>query len=136
MLYKAKNKNFNQLVSTPLLVDKLEPDNWDDWWNIWEDHSKTLYKTQSTPNGEVGYTGFNTGIEIWQGLDLFASDEHKNPWTCPSISGKKYFPKMFETIYNLRKVKKDFSFGRVLFFEEFFQISLIAKFHENKDFII
>lgn len=117
MLTKHSNKCFSSLVSTPLLIEKIKPDNWDLWWNLWGKHSHNLNKIKETANGKVGYKGYNSGIEIWQGLDLYVKNEHNTPWECPYINGETYFPEMFRVIKRIpvdiqrvRVVKNNTSF--------------------------
>ena len=59
---------------TPLLVPKITPNNWDEWWDIWNKHSDLVTKAHQNHND---YTG------QWRGLDIFTRLDIKNIYSAP-----------------------------------------------------
>jgi hypothetical protein len=50
------------IISAPLNFPKIEPDNWDEWWNVWNTESKVVFKTSTT---------HNSLSSPWTGLDIY-----------------------------------------------------------------
>lgn len=50
------------ILMTPLDVPKIVPNNWDDWWQIWNTHADMLHKTVKNHNSKEGN---------WRGLNIY-----------------------------------------------------------------
>ena len=51
------------IVSTTLPLPKLEPDNWQKWWDIWQTYKSPLQKRLKTPNL---MSGLHVGFDIYR----------------------------------------------------------------------
>jgi len=51
------------IIYTPLDIPKIEPNNWDEWWDVWNEHAAPIIKRKRTPN-HADYT-------LWKGFDLY-----------------------------------------------------------------
>lgn len=86
------------IVSTPLNLPTIEPDNWEVFWNIWNTHAKDLTKVKMN-NGSPIPIGENA---VWTGLDIFKSEKgYETSWAAPFYNIKDDLPKMFNTIRQL-----------------------------------
>jgi len=56
------------LIYTPVDLPKIEPDNWDIFWDIWNEHKDYLEKTKHNAKTSLVSLGKNT---VWTGLDIF-----------------------------------------------------------------
>jgi hypothetical protein len=59
---------------TPLLMKKIEPNDWDEWWKIWNAHSDVVKKAYRNHNNTVG---------LWRGLDLYTRLDIKTTYEAP-----------------------------------------------------
>ena len=50
------------LYYTPLDLPKIQPKNWDQWWEVWNKYSNQVTKKQTNHNSTYG---------LWRGLDLY-----------------------------------------------------------------
>ena len=64
------------IISNVLRMPKLEPIDWNSWWEFWEKNAKPLHKRFNNHNGG------NNGIIIWRGFDAYRSDTF-DPNTTP-----------------------------------------------------
>lgn len=86
------------IVYTPLNLPKLEPDNWDVFWNIWNTHSDFAIKKKINHNASptaVGTSG------VWRGLDIYKKANLPTAWECPFFDIRNDLPIMFNTIQQL-----------------------------------
>jgi hypothetical protein len=60
----------DNIVSTPLIFPKVAPSDWDQWWKIWFQESKTLYKPISNHN-----LFSPPGLSALRGFDLYRNKE-------------------------------------------------------------
>jgi hypothetical protein len=58
------------ILMTPLSVPKIQPNNWDEWWSVWNTYSGTATKQQKNQNDAVG---------SWKGMDLETNSLFKMP---------------------------------------------------------
>jgi len=49
---------------TPLAIPKIEPNNWDQWWEVWNTHSGIVTKEKTNHNNEV---------RKWRGMNLYTN---------------------------------------------------------------
>lgn len=75
------------IISTPLNLPKLEPDDWDKFWNIWETNVSPLVKVNPSPNKRSA---------LHVGFDIF-----REPWFKPVYDAKHvYLDKIYPELYN------------------------------------
>lgn len=55
---------------TPLDIPKIEPNNWNEWWSVWNTYSGMAVKQQKNQNNTVG---------TWRGMDLETNSLFKMP---------------------------------------------------------
>lgn len=88
------------IIFTPVDLPKLEPDNWDKFWEVWNKHSDKLTKKRvnvDTSDASVGSS------EIWKGLDIYKMVEGVTVWEAPYYNIENDFPKMHENILKLQE---------------------------------
>jgi hypothetical protein len=85
------------LVYTPIDLPKLQPDNWNIFWDIWNEHSKLAVKTQVTQNST--YT--DKFSNLWNGLDIFSRWNIKTVWQCPYVDISNNLPLLHNSILKL-----------------------------------
>jgi hypothetical protein len=86
------------IVYTPLDLPKIEPDNWDVFWDIWNTHSSSLTKIKSNGDHSDSPVGRN---DVWQGLDIYINSERLYVWQAPFYDIKEKLPKLYNTITSL-----------------------------------
>jgi hypothetical protein len=86
------------IVYTPLNLPKLEPDNWEVFWNIWNTHSDVLVKKSVNIVNSRSPVGSNN---VWVGLDIFSKWNLKVSWDCPYYDISNDLPVMRESIDRL-----------------------------------
>ena len=88
-------QHINDILLTQLDLPKIEPDNWDLFWKIWESDSSNYLRKQkdSQGNGQLapGWDGF-----CWE-FDIEKNGTQKM-WDVPSKDYTEYFPKLRKTI--------------------------------------
>jgi hypothetical protein len=83
------------IIYTPLDLPRLEPDNWDTFWNIWNTHSDVAIKKSTnlvTSKAPLGSS------EIWRGLDIFKKLTGRTSWECPYFDISSALPSMYNSI--------------------------------------
>jgi hypothetical protein len=88
------------IVYTPLDLPKIEPDNWDTFWDIWNQHSGALVKVRSNGDHSDSPVGRN---DVWHGLDIYSNPNIaiKPGWTAPFYDIKDHLPKLYNTLTTL-----------------------------------
>jgi hypothetical protein len=86
------------IVYTPLDLPKIEPDSWEVFWEIWNQHSGNLIKIISNGNHSDSAVGRN---DVWQGLDIYKDPRTLNGWQTPFYDIKEKLPKLYNTIISL-----------------------------------
>jgi hypothetical protein len=87
------------IVYTPLNLPKIEPDNWDVFWNIWNVHSDIAVKktiNHSSSQSKIGDSN------VWRGLDIFRLGNIPTSWDCPYVDIRNELPLLHESIINLK----------------------------------
>lgn len=59
---------------TPLYIKKIVPNDWDQWWKLWNQYAGVVQKTYNNHNNEIG---------VWKGLDLVTKVNIKLIYTAP-----------------------------------------------------
>jgi hypothetical protein len=86
------------IIATPLDIPRIEPDDWDVFWNIWNTYSGPLTKQFLNNGSEINP---KTAPKIWRGLDLYDAWPYGTAWQPPLFEADRLFPKMFKTIFDL-----------------------------------
>jgi len=88
------------IVYTPIDLPKIEPDNWDVFWDIWNIHKDYLVKTKMNTSISLAPGGTR---DIWLGLDIFK--KHNNFSFCaydaPFVDIKELLPNMYNTMVSM-----------------------------------
>ena len=88
---------------------KVEPDDWNVFWNIWSQHAKPLIKyvnEGTTPWGSASKLGSR---DHWIGLEVYHNNLRTN-WIAPFVDISKSLPNMYKALLpaeipNIRKVR-------------------------------
>jgi hypothetical protein len=83
------------IIATPLDIPKLEPDNWEVFWDIWNTHADKLYKVKQIHNKSESPVGANN---IWIGLDIYKKIDGRTAWEAPFYDIKNSLPNMYNSI--------------------------------------
>jgi hypothetical protein len=94
------------ILSTPLLIPKIEPISWSTWWELWYAESKPVIKLQSNHNNN--YAPWR-GFDIWVKAGINA-DEYTN-YKLKNLNCIDLFPSIFN---NLDKFPIDIDIVRVV----------------------
>lgn len=87
------------LIYTPVDLPKIEPDNWEVFWDIWNTYSNYLEKTQPNAKSSLVKVGKNT---IWRGLDIFQKKHTiKTSYQAPFFDIKDRLPNMYQFFESL-----------------------------------
>jgi len=86
------------IVYTPLDLPKVEPDNWDIFWNIWNQHSGNLVKVTSNGAHSDSPVGRN---DVWRGLDIITDNKSTATWTAPFYDIRQELPNLYSTLTTL-----------------------------------
>lgn len=80
------------IVSTPLPLPRLEPDDWEKWWNLWNKFSQPLEKVGKTPNKEVG---------LHVGFDVYVTSKFKPSYQATFLDFSEHYPYLLEQIMSV-----------------------------------
>lgn len=86
------------LIFTPADLPKIEPDNWDIFWDIWNTHSRPLVKVRQNTELSLAPIGSN---DTWTGLDIYVKYNVNMPYTAPYFDIKEHLPNMFNQLSNI-----------------------------------
>lgn len=80
------------LVSMPINFHKLVPDNWDQWWDIWNRYALPLDKIGKSPNQTIGdHIGF----------DVIKNQNYSTFYRANVVDLEKLYPSLYCQIQNL-----------------------------------
>lgn len=86
------------IVYTPLDLPRLEPDDWNTFWNIWNTHADFAIKKSTNLLDSKAALGSNN---IWRGLDIFKKLTGRTSWECPYVDISSDLPAMYASINQL-----------------------------------
>ena len=86
------------IVYTPLDLPQIEPDNWDTFWDIWNQHSGNLTKIASNGTHSDSPVGRN---DVWRGLDIYKNLNVSNAWQAPFYDISRELPGLHNTLTTL-----------------------------------
>lgn len=89
------------LIFTPVDLPKIEPDNWDIFWDIWNKHSKPLVKVKK--NTEISIADIGTN-DIWTGIDIYNKYNNLMPYIAPYVDIEHLLPNMYKLILTIPDV--------------------------------
>lgn len=92
------------IISTPLNVPNLVPDDWDIFWDIWNKNSTNLVKVRSTiVNPALNQISKLGRRDLWIGMDIYqrADSEVKTSWRSPLVDIKQLLPNMYQQCLDL-----------------------------------
>ncbi len=95
-----ENKTEDNLVWTVLDAPKIEPANWELFWDAWEKHSGSSYIVKSDPAGNVASEN-SKKIDFFKGLNIYASHPsllEDNHWQVPYLPYQEIFPDLLEQL--------------------------------------
>lgn len=87
------------IIFAPADLPKIEPDNWDVFWNIWNTHNKPLVKKVMNTQYSEAKLGDNSA---WYGLDIY-----KGPYNIPVSYEAPYYD-ISKELPNLHKFLSTF----------------------------
>jgi len=97
------------VIAYALDFPKIEPDDWNVFWNIWSQHAKPLIKYVNE-----GANPYQSPVPLlakdrWIGLDVYHNDIRTN-WIAPFVDISKSLPNMYKALLpaeipNIRKVR-------------------------------
>lgn len=86
------------LVFTPIDLPKIEPDNWDIFWDIWNTHSAPLIKVKKNTDISLAEVGSDN---IWTGIDIYKKYGNRMPYDAPYVDIEHILPKMYKAILSV-----------------------------------
>ena len=78
------------IVSTPIDLPRLAPDDWHLWWDIWKTYAKPLTKVNQSPNSM-------TGEHI--GFDVFKVQNLKSTYVAPFCPLNNLYPSLYSQLF-------------------------------------
>lgn len=91
------------IIALPLNLPKIEPDNWNTFWNIWNTHSDYAVKVKQNYINSLAKIGNNN---VWKGLDIYKDGILNPAYTVPFFDISKDLPKMYKFLHSLNKKLK------------------------------
>ena len=86
------------IIYTPIDLPKIEPDNWEVFWDIWNKHKNYLVKTKS--NTSLSLTPIGAS-DLWLGLDILKKITAYTTWQAPFFDIKHSLPNMYNSLITL-----------------------------------
>lgn len=75
------------VLFTPLNIPKIVPNDWEQWWDIWNKNTVNLIKKHKTHNSSYGEPGVLKGPNnVWKGITLYQSPNSIMTYDCPNLS--------------------------------------------------
>jgi hypothetical protein len=95
--------NQDDLVWTLLDAPRLEPSNWELFWEKWHRHAGASYINKADPMGnqDSGYAATGKRTEYFKGLNLYAKDPrmlNEGHWQLPYLSYTEIFPNLLDDV--------------------------------------
>lgn len=86
------------IIFTPLDLPKIEPEDWNVFWNIWDTYSDFLVKKNINVKNSPAKIGSNS---VWRGLDVYNHGDIAVSWDAPYYDIKKELPLFLNRLLNL-----------------------------------
>lgn len=88
------------IIFTPIDLPKIEPDNWDKFWEVWNNNAAMLTKKRHNVDTSEASVGSS---EVWRGLDIYKLIQGITAWDAPYYDISTEFPNMFDTIIKMQE---------------------------------
>lgn len=85
------------IVYTPLDLPKIEPDDWNVFWTIWNKNAKQMFKQL---DGGLTHRP-QPNFSLWSGMDIYIKTEKKHAWPAPYYDIRNELPKLYNLINTL-----------------------------------
>lgn len=80
------------VLYTPLDIPKILPNDWDEWWHVWNTSTSNLSKT---------YDNHNIGAnDLWKGVNLYKNPEYKVTYDCADAIPCKVVDNLVEQVFS------------------------------------
>lgn len=89
-----------KLVWTTLDAPRIEPKDWDLFWNAWNQHAGSSHIVKSDPAGNRA-SDSSKQIDFFKGLNIYAKTQNlldDNHWQVPYLNYKEIFPNVVEDL--------------------------------------
>lgn len=86
------------IIYTPVDLPKIEPDNWEVFWDIWNTHTNNLVKTKSNTSLSCAPIG---STDLWLGLDIIKKPIIYTSWQASFFDIKDSLPNMYNSLATL-----------------------------------
>lgn len=77
------------IVSTPVDLPRLEPDDWNRWWDLWRECARPMTKEGKSPNAVYGQ---------WTGFDVMVTDRYYTVYKAPVIDLETLYPSLYNQL--------------------------------------
>lgn len=85
------------IIFTPLDLPKIEPDDWNEFWDIWDNHSDWLVK--KVMNNQYSLSPIGNKM-LWTGLDIYKHPARHPTYRAPFYDISKRLPKLYDFLEN------------------------------------
>jgi len=86
------------IIYTPIDLPKIEPDNWEVFWDIWNKHQNYLVKTKNNTSLSLTPIG---ATDVWLGLDIIKNSNRYTSWEAPFFDIKDVLPNMYNSLITI-----------------------------------
>lgn len=98
-----ENINESNLIWTVLDGPRIQPNNWDFFWDAWNKHAGASYIGKDDPEGNRDSSYAKTGkrTEFFKGLNIYAKYEKlltDNHWVMPFLDYREIFPNVLDDL--------------------------------------
>lgn len=106
-----------KLIWTALDAPRLEPNNWDLFWEKWNQHAGPSYIKGIDPRGnrDPG-AAFGQRTDFFKGLNIYTKDQSSitnGYWELPFLDYKEIFPNLLDDIYAACPWVNEVTFARL-----------------------
>ncbi len=88
------------IVAHALDFPKIEPDNWDIFWDMWNKHAKSLVKVKYDITNRYKSDAPAGATDYWIGLDLYRNNFFSH-WQAPLVDVSTVLPNMYNNLLAL-----------------------------------
>lgn len=81
------------ILATPVLLPKIEPDDWERFWAVWHMNKRPLVKQTPTPNGMYGGK--------WEGFDVYHSPFFRANYKAEKHDLLMSYPSLWQAIMDV-----------------------------------
>lgn len=85
----------NSLISAPIKFPRIEPNNWEKWWDLWYKEASWIRKIEANHNGMSGIPWRGFDVYVKNGIDPLQYRYDAKNLNCPEI-----FSSLFDNLDN------------------------------------